>query len=120
MEKAKFRGWNDKSKSWVYITIGEIMTIEHRGVYEEMCIDGVEWCQFIGKYDKDNTEIYEGDDVGCEFNDLVMNIEFHQGVFGYWPDDKRAFFSLKGHNMGILKVIDGAAIAKAKGETTKS
>ena len=78
----KFRSFYENSQTFVYMTVGQIMTDEGKKIYDKMCIDGVQWEQFTGIKDDTGKEIYGGDIVIIDtISDKKRNVVFRNGGF---------------------------------------
>ena len=68
IHKITLRAWYDKSQTWVYVTVGQPMTDNAKNIYEDMCLDGVQWFRVVGHTDRTNKGLWEGNIVECNGN----------------------------------------------------
>ena len=115
MREIKFKAKRTDGKGWVYGCLIDSGKGKHKSYFilpnEAMSYDEFEEvitetvCQFTGLKDKNGVDVYDGDNLGNSFGGDIKTIEFNLGVFGYYPKDKRNFFSMINQNMDIYNVI---------------
>ena len=88
MRIIKFRGKSIDGKEWLY---GDLVSsadkkrfailVNDKETYDECEIVPETIGQFIGLYDKDEKEIFEGDIL--DFNGITVEVRFVRGVFAF-------------------------------------
>jgi len=86
MREIKFRAWDIVENRFWYFTLQEILERResYRGSFDETILKGKK-TQFIGIYDKNKKEIYEGDIMRYSYDgeDKVDVIVFSSPMFTY-------------------------------------
>ena len=82
MREIKFRAHCKPDNRFYYFTIGQgVAVFNDRDIYNQLCLDGVAFEQFIRLHDKNGNEIYEGDILSQGISRFIVK----------W-DDKHAMY----------------------------
>ena len=81
---------------WIHFTVGQINDLGMRKVYLRLCIENVEFFEYLGEKDKNDVEIYRGDI--CKYynhfmrKECIGEIRYLLTSYWFWFDGELTSF----------------------------
>jgi uncharacterized phage protein (TIGR01671 family) len=116
MKTKKFRVWDFKEKKFEYFDLWNITVSDYKLAYERLY-------QFIGRWDKNMKEIYEGDVVkgiyGLEGIEIMGEVQYSYDLCAYVVDLHHLFSNIELDSLEVVGNMDEDYMYNEKGELVK-